>query len=84
MNLVLTDIDECTIGSHNCHSNARCDNNIGGFLCTCNDGYSGSGTTCTGKNTKLLLITNDLDVHIFIAIDCRYTLAMPAGNMTKY
>ena len=43
------DIDECSQGSP-CDSNATCVNNAGSFTCTCNSGYSGNGTTCTGKN----------------------------------
>ena len=44
-----TDIDECTDGTHNCDSNATCANTVGSFTCTCNAGYTGNGTICTGK-----------------------------------
>ena len=43
------DIDECTDSTHNCDTQATCTNSVGSFTCTCNDGYSGDGTNCTGK-----------------------------------
>ena len=43
------DIDECTDGTDNCHDDAQCTNTDGSFTCMCNSGYTGDGTTCTGK-----------------------------------
>ena len=45
---ISTDIDECSMGSDNCRTDAQCTNNNGSFTCTCNDGYTGNGVTCTG------------------------------------
>ena len=42
------DIDECDRGSHNCHSNAACNNTEGGYNCSCKEGYTGDGQNCTG------------------------------------
>ena len=42
------DINECTSGTHNCDSNAACTNTAGSFICACNSGFSGNGTSCTG------------------------------------
>lgn len=50
--IYLTDIDECTSKKHNCHVQSTCNNTIGGFMCTCNDGYWGDGITCTGTLVK--------------------------------
>lgn len=52
------DISECNTESlsqqhshyaHNCHLDANCTNTKGSFYCTCLNGYSGNGVTCTGK-----------------------------------
>ena len=32
-----------------CAEKAMCDNTHGSFLCTCNDGYTGSGIACSGQ-----------------------------------
>ena len=47
-NFVLADIDECTLGVHNCSSHAVCINTHGGFQCQCALGYDGSGFRCEG------------------------------------
>ena len=44
-----TDINECTMGTDNCAPEATCTNTEGSFSCTCNQVYTGSGTSCTGK-----------------------------------
>ena len=45
----MTDINECASpGDNNCSTNAACTNTPGGFTCTCNQGYTGDGVTCTG------------------------------------
>ncbi len=33
-----------------CDSNANCLNTAGGFECDCNEGFSGNGHNCYGKN----------------------------------
>ena len=40
---------ECWDNSDNCDVNAYCNNIVGSYNCTCNPGYTGTGTTCTGK-----------------------------------
>ena len=47
---VVVDIDECTTNTHNCDPDASCINTDGSFNCTCNQGFSGNGTTCSGEN----------------------------------
>ena len=47
--IILIDIDECVADFNSCHMNATCQNTHGSFNCFCNDGFSGNGTICTGK-----------------------------------
>ena len=49
---VFIDVNECDEGIHNCHENANCSDVVGGFNCTCNSGFTGSGTFC-GDNGKV-------------------------------
>ena len=53
------DIDECTMGTHNCSVNADCANTIGGYSCGCHDGFVGNGFACSKisllKNTQSLI-----------------------------
>ncbi len=59
-----SDIDECELGTHNCHELADCTNTPGGFLCTCLDGLIGDGESCAYDCDNLdcddgLLCTDD-------------------------
>lgn len=44
----ILDINECVVGSHNCHADSNCSNTKGSFYCTCLTGYSGDGVGCVG------------------------------------
>ncbi|XP_073251470.1 angiopoietin-related protein 7-like [Porites lutea] len=46
MNLVVTDIDECSASSPVCDINANCFDTLGSYNCTCKAGYTGDGKTC--------------------------------------
>jgi len=46
-----SDIDECTVGTGNCATNAECTNTAGGFSCACQTGYEGDGATCAATTT---------------------------------
>ena len=48
--ILLTDVDECNDGIDNCHSFANCSNANGSFSCSCHDGYTGDGLTCSGTH----------------------------------
>lgn len=41
------DINECFMGTHECHVDARCVNVPGGYECRCLSGWEGDGYTCT-------------------------------------
>lgn len=59
---VCTDIDECANGSAMCSTDATCANTPGTFTCTCNDGFSGDGTTCTDLD-ECTLGTDNCDAN---------------------
>ena len=40
------DINECTDNTAQCDPNASCNNNDGGYTCTCKTYYEGSGKVC--------------------------------------
>ncbi|KAM7452440.1 hypothetical protein ABFA07_000115 [Porites harrisoni] len=46
------DINECKEGTHNCSSNAVCNNTKGSYNCTCKPGYEGDGNNCTASTCK--------------------------------
>ena len=39
------DVDECTLGQHDCHADAACLNTPGSYICACKKGYIGDGKT---------------------------------------
>lgn len=46
----VSDVDECSESTDDCSPDAVCINTVGSFTCICNDGYTGDGIVCTGKN----------------------------------
>ena len=51
---IISDINECEGGTHNCSSNAVCNNTKGFYNCTCKPGYEGDGNNCTGDIFRTL------------------------------
>ena len=47
--LFLPDVDECVL-LEPCDMNAECEDTVGSFNCTCNDGFTGDGFNCTSKS----------------------------------
>ena len=44
------DMDECSLGSHDCSEYAECTNTFGSFECKCKSGFTGDGNTCLDIN----------------------------------
>lgn len=38
------------MGENNCSTDATCINTPGSYSCNCKSGFSGNGTSCTGKS----------------------------------
>ena len=55
MCFILSEMDECYDGTHNCSSNAFCINTYGDYNCTCKTGYEGNGFNCTGKKAYIIM-----------------------------
>merc|ERR1711917_119880 len=43
---ICVDLDECTLGTHQCHKDAKCSNYSGGYNCACKEGFQGNGLNC--------------------------------------
>ena len=57
------DIDECTGSNNDCDDNAYCSNTVGSYNCTCKEGFTGNGHSCSGKKKKtfnLILIPTEI------------------------
>lgn len=58
MSVFFTDVDECTLGTHQCYSNQRCVNSPGGYSCQCETGFrtAGIGHPCLGEGKPMYLV----------------------------
>ena len=58
------DIDECTLSIDSCAPEATCTNTEGSFSCTCNQGYTGGGTSCTGWFLQLFASMSIIHISV--------------------
>ena len=50
------DIEECRGSNNVCDDNAYCSNTVGFYNCTCKEGFTGDGHSCSGKKKTFNLI----------------------------
>ena len=55
---IISDVNECNVGSHECSPNATCTNEMGNYTCDCKNGFNGNGFSCQGRTG--LIIYNHL------------------------
>ena len=91
---LIPDVNECKEGTHNCSSNAVCNNTKGSHNCTCKLGYEGDGKNCTvisfltwsfctPSKALLFLFFHDKMLFIAIFLDSRpYYLKILNGKFT--
>ena len=61
--LLTADVNECMEGTHDCHPQATCQNAEGSFTCSCNPGFTGNGSSCTGKSSINLFLQPAMHKH---------------------
>ena len=79
--IFFSDINEC-LTADRCDENADCVNTNGSFICTCRDGFTGDGTTCTGTHFNVSAIYL-LSSFIPILNQCCTFLPMTFNKLTS-
>ena len=62
---IFADINECLTNSGGCHSDATCTNTVGAHTCVCNNGFTGSGTTCSGRLWYCIILFHNISRPCF-------------------
>ena len=70
---IFLDVDECSLSLENCHENSSCTNFNGSFLCTCDNGYTGNGTVCEGKQVSHVVQSNALILRNICLVETNST-----------
>jgi len=52
---LITDDDECLMGSHKCSENSVCEDTFGSYTCRCAKGYIAQGAECIGKCDSIVI-----------------------------
>ncbi|CAH3143014.1 unnamed protein product [Porites lobata] len=67
---MVSDINECEGGTHNCSSNAVCNNTKRSYNCTCKPGYEGDGNNCTAHLHCSICLISDINECEGITHNC--------------
>jgi cysteine-rich repeat protein len=54
------DVAECADGSALCDANASCTNALGGYICTCNEHFEGTGSACAPICGDAVLVGDEI------------------------
>ena len=46
--ILVSDVNECQLGTSTCDEHATCTNTPGAYRCRCEDGFNGDGFSCRG------------------------------------
>lgn len=77
------DINECAIGTDNCHARATCTNTHGSFFCQCGPGYNGNGVTyCDGIKLYFGLCTDHNNNNLLVAVLMQMSTSVPVELTT--
>lgn len=68
----VSDLDECSNGTHMCSNNADCLNTMGSYRCACKEGFSGDGFYCSGHTYKPVSLNTENSLKRYIN-DCVFT-----------
>ncbi len=96
VNDACVDINECELGTDNCHVNAICTNNEGSFSCECLEHFNGDGVICSynpflttwntdnsgvSNSTKIKIPTNPNYIYNY-HVDCDNDGVFEAFNVS--
>lgn len=68
---VITDINECYTGLHDCDENAVCNNTIGSFTCSCKSSFFGNGRECRSKKDNIINFIIGYQLHLLLILSQR-------------
>ncbi|PFX16148.1 Fibrillin-2, partial [Stylophora pistillata] len=82
--MYLEDHDECINENNACDVNAYCTNTVGSYYCTCKEGYTGNGRSCSGSVVPIILnYAQSYNVHARAYISAFRFLNACAENPCK-
>ena len=62
----LVGVDECALGTDDCSQYAICTDTDSSYYCTCSQGFTGDGRTCSGKWGMLHALANSFLSHEYV------------------
>lgn len=63
------DVDECGLGLHDCHKEAKCTNTQGSYSCQCKRGFIGDGKHSCTRTYVSIIFFNKYITNILIQLN---------------